>query len=57
MGYQTDLRPRAGVLRFYKEAREAFAEIQRQADYACQTLPTNRELLDTARVRAFGAAP
>ncbi|MDB6100542.1 MAG: tryptophan halogenase [Gammaproteobacteria bacterium] len=57
MGYQTDLRPRAGVLRFYDEAREAFAQIRRQAEFACQTLPTNRELLDTARVRAFGPSP
>jgi len=56
MGYRTDLRPRAGVLRFYDEAREAFAEIRRQADFACRMLPTNRQLLDTARVRAFGQA-
>jgi hypothetical protein len=55
MGYRTDLRPRAGVLKFYDEAREAFAEIGRQAEFACRTLPTNRELLATARVRAFGA--
>jgi hypothetical protein len=57
MGYQTDLRPRAGVLRFYDEAREAFAQIRRQAEFACQTLPTNRELLDTVRNRAFGPSP
>jgi hypothetical protein len=54
MGYRTDLQPRAAVLRFYDEAREAFAQIRRQADFACRTLPTNRELLNTARVRAFG---
>ena len=56
MGYRTDLRPRAGILKFYDQAREAFEEIRRQADFACRTLPTNRELLDTARVRAFGPA-
>ena len=56
MGYRTDLRPRAGVLKFYDEARAAFAEIRRQADFACRTLPTNRELLDTVRGRAFGPA-
>jgi tryptophan 7-halogenase len=54
MGYKTDLTPRAGVLRYYDEAREAFAEIGRQADFACRTLPTNRELLDAARTRRFG---
>ena len=56
MGYRTDLQPRAAVLRFYDEAREAFAEIRRQADFACRTLPTNRELLEAVRTRAFGAA-
>jgi tryptophan 7-halogenase len=57
MGYKTDLKPRAGVFKYYDEAREAFAEISRQADFACRTLPTNRELLDAARVRRFGVAP
>jgi hypothetical protein len=55
MGYKTDLRPRAGTLRYYDEARAAFAEIRGQADLACRTLPTNRELIATARARAFGA--
>jgi tryptophan halogenase len=54
MGYRTDLKPRAGVLKYYDEAREAFAEIRRQADFACRTLPTHRELLDVARTRRFG---
>lgn len=56
MGYRTDLTPRAGVLKYYDEAREAFAEIRRQADFACRTLPTHRELLDAARIRRFGVA-
>jgi hypothetical protein len=56
MGYKTDLTPRAGVLKYYAEAREAFAEVGRQADFACRTLPTNRELLDAAKTRRFGAA-
>lgn len=56
MGYRTDLQPRAGVLRFYDQAREAFAEIRRQADFACRTLPTNRDLLEALRTRAFGEA-
>ena len=55
MGYKTDLRPRAGALRYYDEARAAFADIRHQADLACRTLPTNRELITTARARAFGA--
>jgi glycine/D-amino acid oxidase-like deaminating enzyme len=54
MGYETDLRPRAGALRYHDEARAAFAAIRRQADYRCQTLPTNRELLDLVRFRSFG---
>ncbi len=54
MGYETDLRPRAGALRHHAEARAAFATIRRQAEYRCQTLPTNRELLDLVRIRAFG---
>ena len=56
MGYKTDLRPRAGSLRCYDEARAAFADIKRQAALACRTLPTNRELIATARARAFGAS-
>ena len=55
MGYKTDLRPRAGTLRNHDEARAAFADISRRAALACQTLPTNRELIATARARAFGA--
>jgi tryptophan halogenase len=54
MGYETDLRPRAGALRYHDEARAAFAMIRRQGDYRCQTLPTNRELLDLVRFRSFG---
>ena len=46
MGYRTDLRREARRLRYYDEARTAFADIRRQADYACRTLPTNRELVD-----------
>ena len=55
MGYKTDLRPRAGSLRYYDEARAAFANIKRQAALACRTLPPHRELIATARARAFGA--
>jgi hypothetical protein len=56
MGYRTDLSAKAGVLKYYDEARAAFATIQRQADYACRTLPNHRELIDLARTRSFGSA-
>jgi hypothetical protein len=48
--------PRAGILKYYTEACEAFAEVSRQADFACRTLPLNRELLDAAKTRRFGSA-
>jgi hypothetical protein len=54
MGYKTDMQPRAGVLKYFDEAREAFAEIRRQGDFACRAMPTNRELLEAARTRRFG---
>lgn len=56
MGYKTDIASRAPILKYYAEARQAFAEIQRQADFAVRTLPTNRELIETVRTRRFGAA-
>jgi tryptophan 7-halogenase len=54
MGYETDLRPRARALRHNDEARAAFAEIRGHSDFRCSTLPTHRELIATARDRAFG---
>ncbi len=56
MGYRTDLKPRAPVLKYYEEARQAFAEIHRQGDVALQALPTNRQILDAVRTQAIGAA-
>jgi tryptophan 7-halogenase len=56
MGYQTDLSQRASSFRYYDAAQEAFAEIRRQSQYACRTLPTHRELLQAAQTREFGAA-
>jgi len=55
MGFKTDLSQRAGSLKYYHEARAAFAEVRRQADFACRTLPSNRELIAAARSRSFGA--
>jgi flavin-dependent dehydrogenase len=56
MGYETDLSLRAGVYKYHREAGEAFAEIRRQAQFACRSLPSHRELLQSARTREFGAA-
>jgi tryptophan halogenase len=56
MGFKTDLAPRAGLFKFHEEARQAFAEIRRQAQFACRTLPAHRELLQSALTREFGEA-
>ena len=55
MGFDTDLSPRAGVYRFYDEARDAFDEIRRQAAFACRTLPAHRALLQSASSRNFAS--
>jgi hypothetical protein len=56
MGYKTDLSARAGVYRYYDDARAAFAEIRAQAAYARRSLPTNRQLIEAIGSRSFGAA-
>ena len=56
MGFRSDLRPKAGVFKYYDEARATFAEIRRQADYACRTLPSNRDLIAAVGTRNFGSA-
>jgi tryptophan halogenase len=56
MGYRTDLTPRAELFKYREEAREAFADIRRQAQFACRSLPTHRALLDSVLNREFGAA-
>ena len=47
--------------KLYAELRRThprlFAEIGRQADYACATLPSNRALVETVRREGFGAGP
>ena len=55
MGYKTDLSAKAGVYRYHDEAKAAFADIRRQAAYACETLPTNRQLVDAIGHSRFGA--
>jgi tryptophan 7-halogenase len=56
MGFETELAPRSRLFKFHEEAAQAFAQIRRQAEFACRTLPTHRELLRSARTREFGAA-
>ncbi len=54
MGWKTDLSPKAGIYRYFDDARAAFAEVRRQGQYAIRTLPTNRELVNYAHGHAFG---
>lgn len=54
MGWKTDLAPRAGLYRYFDQARAAFAEVDQQARYAVANLPSNRQLVDFARTRRFG---
>lgn len=54
MGWKTDLSAKRGAYRYYDDARTAFAEVRRQADFAVRNLPSNRQLLDYARQRDFG---
>ena len=54
MGWKTDLSAKAGALRYHEDARRAFAEVRRQADYAIANLPSNRDLIEYARTHRFG---
>ncbi len=54
MGWKTDLSPRAGAFRFHDDARRAFAEVQRQAEYGVRNLPSNRDLVGYAQQHRFG---
>ena len=54
MGWKTDLTPRAGTYRYFDEARAAFRDIDRQAEFAIANLPTNRALVEYARSSGFG---
>jgi len=55
MGWKTDLSARAGAYRYFDDARAAFAEVQRQGDFAVANLPTNRQLVDHAAKHGFGS--
>jgi len=54
MGWKTDLSAKAGIYRYFDEAKAAFAEVKRQAQFAIANLPTNRDLVEYARTHAFG---
>lgn len=54
MGWKTDLSPKAGLYRYHDEARQAFAEVDRQAQFAIRNLPSNRDLVTYAKSRRFG---
>lgn len=54
MGWKTDLSAKAGALRYHDDARAAFAEVRRQAQFAVANLPSNRDLVDYARQHRFG---
>jgi tryptophan halogenase len=53
MGFQTDIRPRAGALRFFDDAKAEFADIARQSDYALTVMPKHRDLIDQVRRHGF----
>lgn len=54
MGWKTDLSARAGAYRYVSEARQAFAEVERQSAFAIANLPSNRQLIEYARHHRFG---
>ena len=54
MGWKTDLGPRAGMFRFHDDARRAFADVRRQAQFAIANLPSNRDLVSYAGHHRFG---
>lgn len=53
MGWKTDLSAQAGMFRFHDDARRAFAGVQRQARFAIQGLPSNRDLVEHALGHRF----
>ena len=55
MGWKTDLGPKAGIYRYFDDARAAFAEVRRQSQFAIANLPTNRKLVEYAQAHNFGS--
>jgi len=54
MGWKTDLSAKAGIYRYYDDARQAFARIAQHGEFAIRALPSNRELVNYAHTHAFG---
>ncbi|MEO6359474.1 MAG: tryptophan halogenase family protein [Sphingomicrobium sp.] len=54
MGWKTDLSAKAGVYRYYDDARAEFEKVRQQAAYAIRNLPSNRELVNFAQQADFG---
>jgi glycine/D-amino acid oxidase-like deaminating enzyme len=54
MGWKTDLTSKSGAYRYYEEAKNAFEQVRKQADFAVRTLPSNRELVSFAQHSNFG---
>lgn len=55
MGFRTDISPRAGAYRYFEDARQEFADIRQQGDYALSVMPSHRALVE--QVSATGFAP
>ena len=53
MGFHTDIRARAGALRFYEDARSEFASIRQQSDNALSAVPSHRHLVSEVVASGF----
>jgi tryptophan halogenase len=49
----TDIGARAGTLRYYDDAKRAFADIARQGAYALTVMPKHRDLIEQVRRHGF----
>jgi tryptophan 7-halogenase len=56
MGWKTDLSGKAGVYRYYDDAKAEFAKVRQQAAFAIRNLPSNRDLVTFAQQHDFGPA-
>jgi tryptophan halogenase len=55
MGYRTDLAGRIDMFRYRAEAASIFSEMRRSSDMACQSLPSHRDLLRSAKTPAISS--
>ncbi len=53
MGFKTDISARAGAYRYYDDARQEFASIRQQSDYALTVMPKHRDLIEQVRAKGF----